>query len=166
MSSDHPPPVGPPYYNRLPSVFTPLVFRNRGYCVKQDLADWLEVNKKEHIKGSPYKDTVNVYIVYYLQVTLFADPRLPSTAFLRAFGAEVMPTEDPPTTPRFDRLCNKSAALSALNAHSPSVVTRRKAAAAISIEVVVRMFIDSTYKGSWFAQSDLHFWKVPTSSAN
>jgi hypothetical protein len=41
-------------------------------------------------------------------------------------------TEDPPTTPWFDRLRKESAALSALSAKSPSVLTRRKAAAAMS----------------------------------
>jgi hypothetical protein len=81
MSSHPPPPDGPPYYSRLPSVFTPRVFHNLGYWVKLDLVDWVEANK-EQIKVSPSKDTtVNAYIVVYLHATCFADGRFPSTAF-------------------------------------------------------------------------------------
>jgi hypothetical protein len=128
------PPVGPPYYNRrLPSVFTPLVFRNRGYVVKPDLIDWIEANNKEHLKEAPPEETVDAYIVFYLQVTHFADDRFPPGAFLQAFGSEEVTTEDPPTTPRFDQLRKDSTAFSALTAHSPSVVTRRKAPDALSI---------------------------------
>jgi hypothetical protein len=80
----------------------------------------------------PPKDKVNAYIVYYLQVTRFVDTRFPSVIFRETFGSEVVTTEDPPTTPRFDRLRKESAALSALSAESPSVLTRCKEAAAIS----------------------------------
>jgi hypothetical protein len=132
MSSDgSPPPVGPPYYNRLPSCFTPLLFRNHAYWVKLDFVDWVEANK-EHIKLPPPKDKVNAYIVYYLQVTRFVDKRFPSVIFLDAFGSEVVTTEDPPTTPRFDRLRKESAALSAIMrvctcsvAHIPNMNHRR-----------------------------------------
>jgi hypothetical protein len=58
------------------------------------------------------------------------DKRFPSVIFLRAFGSEVVTTEDPPTTPRFDRLRNELAALSALSAQSPSVLTHCKISAA------------------------------------
>jgi hypothetical protein len=124
-------PIGPPYYNRLPSIYTPLVFRNAAFWDKQDLVDWVAANK-DHIQLRPPKDNVNAYIVFYLQVTRFVDKRFLSVIFLCAFGLEVVTTEDPPTTPQFDRLRNELAALSALSAQSPSVLTRRKAAAAIS----------------------------------
>jgi hypothetical protein len=99
--------------------------------VKLDFVDWVEANK-EHIKLPPSKDKVNAYIVYYLQVTRFVDKRFPSEIFLDAFGSQVVTSEDPTTTPRFDRLRKESAALFALSAESPSVRTCRKAAAAMS----------------------------------
>jgi hypothetical protein len=124
-------PIGPPYYNRLPSIYTPLVFRNAAFWDKQDLVDWVAANK-DNIQLRPPKDNVNAYIVFYLHVTRFVDKRFPSLIFLRAFESEIVTTEDPPTTPWFDRLRSKLAALSALSAQSPCVLTHRKAAAAIS----------------------------------
>jgi hypothetical protein len=40
--------IGPPYYTRLPSVYTPLVFRNPAFWDKQDLFDWVAANKDHH----------------------------------------------------------------------------------------------------------------------